>query len=108
MLASEIVVGDQDVLLGDEEILLSYAQAGASRDLQEILPAALLTKYADSLLYTDEDGKTEPYPCAVVLSENRWLSENQYHYGTCCLGILYRGDHPEAAARFAEFLLTVE
>lgn len=108
MLASELAAGGRDVFLGEAEILMSYAQAGALRDLREILPGALLTRYADSLLYTDENGKTEPYPCAVVLSENPWLSENQYYYGTCCLGILYRGDHPEAAARFAEFLLTAE
>lgn len=108
MLASELAAGGQDVFLGETEILMSYAQAGALRDLRELLPGALLTRYADSLLYTDEDGKTEPYPCAVVLSGNPWLLENQYYYGTCCLGILYRSDHPEAAARFAEFLLTAE
>lgn len=106
VLAGEIAAGGRDVLMGNPELIASYGQAGALKDLSELLPEDVLAQYADSLIYSDEEGKTEQYPCAVLLTDNRWITENQYYLEDCCVGILYRGDNPEAAVQFLQFLLT--
>lgn len=106
VLAAEIGAGGRDILMGSPELITSYGQAGALKDLSALLPEDVLEQCADSLVYSDEEGKTERYPCAVLLTDNRWLTENQYYFGACCVGILQRGDNPEAAVQFLQFLLT--
>lgn len=106
VLAAEIAAGGRDVLMGPPELIASYGQAGALKDLSELLPDDVLEQFADFLIYSDEEGKTERYPCAVLLTDNRWITENQYYFEACCVGILYRGDNPEAAVQFLQFLLT--
>lgn len=99
--------GDRDVIFGKGDIFLSYADQGMMADLSAILSEELLARYADQLVYTDEGGTAEPYPCAVALSGNPWLEEHGY-YHECYFSVLYLTDHPEIAAQFAEFLLSAE
>lgn len=106
VLAAEIAAGGQDILMGPPKLIASYGQAGALKDLTELLPEDVLEQFTDSLVYCNEDGKTERYPCAVLLTDNRWIAENQLYFEDCCVGILHRGDNPEAAAQFLQFLLT--
>lgn len=106
VLSAEIAAGGRDVLIGPPELIAFYGQEGALKDLSEQLPEDVLDQFAGSLIYCDEEGKTERYPCAVLLTENRWIMENQYYFEDCCVGILYRGDNPEAAVQFLQFLLT--
>ena len=105
VLAAEIAAGGRDVLMGTPELITSYGQAGALQDLSALLPEEVLEEYAGSRRYSDEEGETERDPCAVLLTDNRWLTENQYYFGACCVGILQRGDNPEAAVQFLQFLL---
>lgn len=104
LLAAMIAAGDQDLFFGTGDIYLEYANQGALQDLSKVLPADLLDQYASSLIYTTEDGATEEYPCAIKLTDNAWLSENNY-YDTCYFGIFYNAPHLDTVQEFAEFLL---
>ena len=57
---SAMVAANQlDVVLGDEDTVLGYAEAGYFYDLTEILPAETLEEYSDRLIYfdiPDDDG----------------------------------------------------
>lgn len=108
MLSAWLAAGKTELFLGTEEKFLFFAGQGVLADLRSILPEALLARYEDSLIYTDEGGRAERYPCAVALSGNPWLMENGYYEGECYAGVLYLTDAPEMAARFMEFLLGQE
>ena len=103
VLGTLIAAGGQDIFLGRGAIFLDYAEQGAFQDLSELLPAELLARSEDQLLYsTDENG--DSYPCAIEVSDNEWLMKNNY-YESCYFALLYRGSNPETAVQFAEFLL---
>ncbi len=104
-LAAMIAAGGQDLFFGTGEIFDAYADQGTFADLSVLLPEDLLDTCADSLIYSTNDGTTEAYPCAIEITENKWLSENNYYYGTCRLGILAGYAHPETAVQFVRFLL---
>ncbi len=104
-LSAMITAGGQDLFFGTGEIFNAYADQGAFADLSALLPEELLDTYADSLIYSTDDGTTEAYPCAIEISDNKWLSENNYYYDTCRFGILAGYAHPDTAVQFVEFLL---
>ena len=105
VLAAMMAAGDQDLFFGTGDIYLSYADQGALADLSAVLPADILEQYKDSLIYTTEAGTRDAYPCAIELSDNSWLSENNY-YDTCYFGIFYNAPHLDTVLEFADFLLT--
>jgi ABC-type glycerol-3-phosphate transport system substrate-binding protein len=103
-LSVTIFAGGQDIFFGTGSVFLDYAEEGALLDLSTILPEDVLEQYSDSLIYSTENGECEPYPCAVELSDNDWLSASGY-YDSCYFGVFLNADHPDAAALFANFLL---
>lgn len=102
-----VLAGGQDLLFGTGDVFLNYAKQGIFVDLSAILPAELLEKYKDQLIYSTNNGETASYPCAVELTNNEWLKKYNY-YDTCYFGILECADHPELAAEFATFLLSYD
>lgn len=103
-LAVMIAAGDQDLFFGTGDIYLNYAEQGALTDLSAVLPSEVLERYQDSLIYSTDDGQTDPYPCAIELTDNAWLQKYNY-YDTCYFGIFSRNQNLDAALQFAEFLL---
>lgn len=104
LLTAMVAAGDQDLFFGSGEVYLNYANEGALTDLSAVLPADILARYQDSLVYTTEDNTVEAYPCAIELTGNAWLSENGY-YDTCYFGVFYSAPHLDTVQEFAEFLL---
>lgn len=106
-LATMVAAGSVDLFFGTGEVYLSYAEQGALSDLSTFLSPELLEKYKANLLYSTDDGESEPYPCAIELTDNAWLSKYNY-YDTCYFGIFYQTQNPDACKEFAEFLLNYE
>lgn len=100
-----IAAGDQDLFFGIGDVYLDYAKQGVLTDLSDVLSEEVLSKYEDCVIYSTDEGESDPYPCAVELSENTWLAENNY-YNTCYFGIFKQSQNTEASAQFAEFLLS--
>ena len=103
-----IAAGDQDLFFGTEEIFMKYAHAGALQDLSKLLSKETLEKYEEHLIYTDENGETDSYPCAIALTDNAWVQKHGYYSETCYFGIFVKNAHTETAVEFAEFLLNYE
>lgn len=105
ILSAQVAAGNTELLFGTEEHFLFIAEQGLLTDLRTILSDELLDRYADALIYTDEGGTVERYPCAVALENNAWLAENGYYSAECMFGVMYLADNRSMAADFAEFLL---
>lgn len=99
-----MAAGGTEILFGKGDIFMDYADQGMLADLSTVLSPELLDKYAGQLVYTDQNGETEPYPCAIELSGSEWLSRNRY-YEECLFGVLALANDSDIAAQFAEFLL---
>ncbi len=98
--------GDYDLVMGEGDIFQETADGAAFADLSEYLSAETLEIYKDYLVYTDEKGEKEPYPCAIVLGEeNGWLQE-QGLYKTCSVGLLNNAPNPEISVELLRYLLS--
>lgn len=106
VLATMVAAGEQDLFFGTGEAFLNYAEQGALLDLSTVLPAEILKQYEDHLVYSTDAGESEPYPCAIELTDNEWVKKNNYYSSSCYFGIFYRNQNLEACKQFAEFLLT--
>lgn len=104
-LTTMIAAGDEDLFFGTGDTYLAYCEQGALLDLSTILSPELLAEYEDCLIYSTSDGETDPYPCAIELTDNSWLRKNNY-YDSCYFGVFYRNQNLDACKEFAEFLLT--
>ena len=76
-------------------------------NLLDILPQSILEPYEDRLYYYLDEESGETFPCAILLSGEPWLEETGY-YEECYFGVLKNAKHPELAAQFALYLLTLE
>lgn len=106
-LSTLVMAGGQDLFFGTGDMYLNYCEQGALADLSTILSSELLEKYEDSLIYSTADGELAPYPCAIELTDNAWLTKHNY-YDACYFGIFYSNQNPDACKEFAEFLLTYD
>ena len=104
VLVAMIAAGGQDLFFGTGDIYLDYAENGALLDLSTVLPAETLDAYKEHLIYSTDNDESDPYPCAVELTGNEWLTKNNY-YDTCYFGIFFQAQNPDAAVAFATYLL---
>lgn len=107
LLVTLIAAGQEDVFFGRGPVYLNYAEEGVLADLSTVLPAETLEKYEDYLVYSTNNGETEPYPCAIELVDNKWLQKNHY-YTSCHFGIFVQSANDKTTLDFTEFLLNYE
>lgn len=100
-----LLVGQEyQMILGTGEKTLNFLNQGFLSDLSMILSKDILERYKDQLVYFEDEGKK--YPCAIILSNNQWLAENNYYDGECYVGILNQENISEVVIDFTEFLLS--
>lgn len=107
LLLALVAAGEEDLFFGRGPVYLNYAEQGVLADLSKILPAETLEKYENNLIYSTENGASEPYPCAIELTDNKWLQENHY-YTSCYYGIFVQSAEDPMVLDFTEFLLNYE
>lgn len=100
-----VTTGEQEIFFGNDQMFMNYVDEGMLFDLRLIITEELLLSYEDQLIYSDYFGQEERFPCAVCITSNRFLLENQYYDEHCYVGVFYNADQPEIAADFMEFLL---
>ena len=64
----------------------------------------VLEKYKDHLIYSTDDGESESYPCAIELTDNRWIQKYGI-YDSCYFGVFSRSEQKDYYTKFADFLL---
>ncbi len=96
---------EYDIVMGNGPVFNETADGGAFADLREILSEESLETYAEYLIYTDEEGTVEKYPCGIQLNgDNNWLAENGL-YQSCSVGVLKNAPNSEISARMIQYLL---
>ena len=88
---------------GDLELL------GARGRLLDLSGNVLAEKYADRLVYAvpaNPEYGTEPLPIGIDLSDTCLVTEFHAYDGTCALGLSANCPHPDAVARFLEYVLS--
>jgi len=110
-------VGQDDVIIGNGVFVKnSLVNGEAFLDLREVLTPQQLEEYADYIVYgqpvdLDEEYEditeelTEPYPCALLLKDNGWVSGTGC-FKECYVGIPVNAGNKEAAADFLEYLMS--
>ena len=104
VLFSLLVGQEYQMILGTGEKTLDFLNQGFLSDLSTILSKDILERYKNQLVYFEDEGKK--YPCAIILSNNQWLAENNYYDGECYVGILNQENISEVVIDFTEFLLS--
>lgn len=103
-LFTNLASGETELFFGTGTYFQLCCDMGAMKDLSQILPSELLEKYQDRLLYSDNEGESPRYPCAVALPDCAWLELMGYDDG-CNFGVNALSDNPQLAEKFAVYLL---
>ena len=77
----------QDVFMGNGTAYLRTVEQGLLLDLSSVMPEVLQKIPSDQILYSDAAGAKEPYPCAIALEGNAWLTKHGYYSELCYLAI---------------------
>ena len=91
----------QDLFVGSGAMYENIIEnnIGLLTDLREFLPQEQLDQL--ELLYTDDGGEVDPYPCAVL------VKANSVFVNDCYVGICFSTEHPQAALDFLTYLLSL-
>lgn len=113
-----LFAGADDVIIGSGIFMKNGLIDGeAFLDLREVFTPQQMEEYADYIIYGQpvkldeefEDVPVEelekPYPCALLLKDNRWISENGY-FKECYAAIPMSAGSKDAARDFLLYLLS--
>ena len=86
VLSTMIGAGGEDLFFGTGSVYTDYAEEGAL------------------MIYSTDDGESESYPCAIELTDNRWIQKYGI-YDSCYFGVFSRSEQKDYYTKFADFLL---
>lgn len=101
MIVSRLMTGSVDVFFANEDVLYSIGEFEYLADLNNYLPADILDKYEDDLVYIKgvESGKT--YPVGIrIPADNEWLQKSGWYEDGAVVGIQDNAEHGELATNF--------
>ena len=99
------MVGEIDILAGDEYVIGMIGMNGGLMEIEDVLTPEQLEKYADRL-YTVEDSESgETYVCALKLPEGNLLTEAGYYSGDVWAGIPITSERQDLAKKVFTYLL---
>ena len=104
-IAAMLLVGELDLLVGDEDVISLLGTGDGLSDLQELLPEELLAEHQEQLYFmTDEDGR-ESYIGGIWLAEGNPLMQDGYYAVPTLAAIPYSSGKRELAAEVLLYLL---
>lgn len=104
-LVAMTMVGEIDLLLGDNTAIDMLGSGSGLMELEDILPPETLEKYKDRL-YTVEDAETGAlYVCGIQLPEGNPLQQDGYYGDYVLAAIPYTATHPDIAKEVLMYLL---
>lgn len=104
-LVAMTMVGEIDLLGGDQEILELLGANGGLMDMGDILNEEQLERYADRL-YTATDAETgTAYVCGIRLPQDNPLTADGYYGENVWAAVPYTAAHQELAKEFLLYLL---
>ena len=100
-----VEAGTLDAITMERDALASLGTRGRLLDLSG---TEFVTRYADRLVYAvpaNPDYGTEPLPIGVDLSDTRLVTDFHIYENSCALGLSANCPHPDAVARFLDYVL---
>ena len=101
-------VGDLDLFFAPEVFFESFGASGCLTDLSTVLTPEEMDAYADILVYATDPETNITIPCGVLLTDNTWITKNQYYEDACCFGIAINTDAPDLSVAFFRYLMSFE
>lgn len=96
-LIAMLMVGEIDILAGQEHILGTVANSGGLTRMEEILTPEQLEAYADRLYIAVDEESGEEYACGLKLPEGNLLTEEGYYSEEVWAAIPATSDKKELA-----------
>lgn len=104
-LTAWIMVGEIDLLIGDEGVIDMLCAGQGLIEMEEILSEEMFEKYKDRL-YTVEDVENGvTYVCGIWLPEENPLKQDGYYTGEVLAAIPYTAEHMDTAKDVLLYLL---
>lgn len=104
-LVAMVMVGEIDLLIGDEGVIDMLGTGQGLLEVEDILPEEMFQKYKDRL-YTVEDLETgETYVCGIWLPEENSLKQDGYYAGEVLAAIPYTAENTDTAKDVLLYLL---
>lgn len=105
VLVAMIMVGEIDLLIGNEGTIDMMGSGQGLVEIEDILPAEIFEKYKGRL-YTVEDTETgETYVCGIWLPEENSLKQDGYYTGEVLAAIPYTAVNMDTAKDVLLYLL---
>ncbi len=97
-----------DILIGQSEILMTFAADGYYRDLSELFPADYLAAHEKDLIYfAGEEEDKDPFPIAIRIASAPCLVENGIYFNgdeNVYFTVLTSSSRSDTALSFYEYL----
>ena len=102
-----MMVGDLDLMVGDEAMFAHLAKNGCMKDLKEVLPEETIAKYEEQgrLCWIEEPDLGYEILCGIWTEEENLLKKDGYYSGKVLVGIPYTATHVEMAKDLLLILL---
>lgn len=97
--------GGIDVIAGTEEIYQYMGEKQSLATLEEFLSEELIAKYADDLIYIEDQETGESYPGGIRIPNNWWMTQYRYYEEDCIIGITRSCQNTEAAVQLLKYIL---
>ena len=105
-LAAMTLVGEIDLLAGDEGVFEILAVGNGMMEMDSILPEELMEKYRGSLYTVKVEETGEEHTCGIRLPAGNPLEQDGYYFGPDTLvGIPYTAVHQDMAKEMLLYLL---
>ena len=110
---SAMVAANQlDVVIGDEDTVLGYAEPGYFHNLTDILPADVLEAHKDQFIYFDipDDNVEGEVPVGINISETSLIADSGAYLasgGEAYFAVIGNTMNAENVAAFLEYIETV-
>lgn len=108
VLSAMVMVGEIDLLAGDEYTLQLMGSGGGLMPVDQILSSEQLEKYGDRIYSVENPETGEELACGIWLEEGSLLVQDGYYYGRVLVCMPYTAVHQELAREMITYLLEQE
>ncbi len=108
VLSAMVMVGEIDLLVGDEYTLQVVGSGGGLMPMDELLTPEQMEQYADRLYAVENPDTGEQQVCGIRLGENNLLVQDGYYFTEVLASVPYTAVHTELAADMITYLLEQE
>lgn len=108
VLSAMVMVGEIDLLVGDEYTLQVVGSGGGLMPMDQVLTPEQMEKYGDRLCAVENPETGQQQICGVWLGENNLLVQDGYYFEKVLVSVPYTAAHTELAAEMIGYLLEQE